>query len=410
MVGAGVIKKYINISLLNLLIVAAVGVLMRFKIGFEFPYFDQKYLQHAHSHFAFAGWITHTLFVFIVSILSHELQSLSLSKYLLIIKLNLICAYGMLISFALQGYDTASILFSSCSILLSFAFGGFYFYDTLRSKINFKGHSWFTAALAFAILSSAGTFMLAYMMSTKELTLDLYLSSVYYYLHFQYNGWFFFACMGLFIWKLNSVVPAVNIPSTVFKLFTAACIPAFFLSVLWLNIPSWLYLLVIVAAACQVMGFTIFLVHLKRGMPQIKRIISSFLQLLFLFAVIAVSIKLLLQLFSTIPEISKLAFGFRTIIIAYLHLVLLAFISVFLLAFMFWQSVITTSKTSIAAMVIIAAGIFLNELILLIQGLASFTYTPVPFANEGLFAVSILIFSGILLLLISNFRLNKPVG
>jgi hypothetical protein len=34
-------------------------------------------------------------------------------------------------------------------------------------------------------------------MATKNIHQNEYLASIYYYLHFQYNGWFFFACMGL---------------------------------------------------------------------------------------------------------------------------------------------------------------------------------------------------------------------
>ena len=59
-------KFWLKISLLNLLIVAILGLLMRYKIGFEFPFLDQKHLQHSHSHFAFSGWISHTLMVLMV--------------------------------------------------------------------------------------------------------------------------------------------------------------------------------------------------------------------------------------------------------------------------------------------------------------------------------------------------------
>ena len=60
------IKFWLKISMINLCIVAFLGVLMRYKIGFEFPYLDQKHLQHSHSHFAFTGWLAHTLMVLMV--------------------------------------------------------------------------------------------------------------------------------------------------------------------------------------------------------------------------------------------------------------------------------------------------------------------------------------------------------
>ena len=72
--------KWLRISLFNLCIVAIIGVIMRYKIGFEFPYFDQKHLQHAHSHFAFYGWIAHTLYSFMVSFL-YNLNALVQSLY-----------------------------------------------------------------------------------------------------------------------------------------------------------------------------------------------------------------------------------------------------------------------------------------------------------------------------------------
>jgi hypothetical protein len=45
---------------------------MRYKIGFEFPFFDQKHLQHSHSHFAFSGWISHTLMVLMIVFLEKK--------------------------------------------------------------------------------------------------------------------------------------------------------------------------------------------------------------------------------------------------------------------------------------------------------------------------------------------------
>ena len=118
-------EKWLHISILNLSIVALLGVIMRYKIGFEFPYFDQKHIQHAHSHFAFTGWIAHTLFVLLVLFLNEQKSTLILNKYKSIILGNLICAYGMLFSFAMQGYGAISIFFFTLSILIAYLFGLF---------------------------------------------------------------------------------------------------------------------------------------------------------------------------------------------------------------------------------------------------------------------------------------------
>ncbi|MFZ4798783.1 MAG: hypothetical protein ACOYMA_14885, partial [Bacteroidia bacterium] len=194
---------WIKIILFNLFIVACLGALMRFKIGFEFPYFDQKKIQHAHSHFAFVGWVTQTLLVLIVGVIAPFLNSIQIKKYNQILWVNLICAYGMLVSFIIQGYGLFSIAFSTISIALIVLFTILFFKQAAQFKQYFQAIKWFKGALIFALLSSIGTAALAYMMLTKNLHQTPYLASVYFYLHFQYNGWFFFACMGLFVGLAN---------------------------------------------------------------------------------------------------------------------------------------------------------------------------------------------------------------
>ena len=66
------LNHWIKISLFSLLVVALLGVLMRYKIAFELPFIAQKNIQHAHSHFAFAGWVTQLLMVLMVNYLSKK--------------------------------------------------------------------------------------------------------------------------------------------------------------------------------------------------------------------------------------------------------------------------------------------------------------------------------------------------
>ncbi len=54
---------------------------MRYKIGFEFPFFNQKNLQHSHSHFAFAGWVSHTLMTLMVYYLESKIDNFNGQRY-----------------------------------------------------------------------------------------------------------------------------------------------------------------------------------------------------------------------------------------------------------------------------------------------------------------------------------------
>lgn len=396
-------KFWIKISIWNLVIVSILGILMRYKIGFEFPYFDQKHLQYAHSHFAFYGWVSHSLMLLIIHYFKPTLDPIKIRKYNFILILNLICAYGMLISFALTGYGIISIIFSTSSIFISFAFAIYCFQDFTKKDISHSSILWFKASLIFNVISSIGTFALAIMMATKNIHQHTYLSSVYWYLHFQYNGWFFFACMGLFNVYIKSIKPEYHLPKSIFWFFALSCIPAYGLSILWLNLPIWIYIIVIFGAVAQSIGWIKLLLELKK-LSFLKNFTSNNLhKFLFIAVAIALTIKFVLQLGSTIPSISKLAFGFRPIVIAYLHLVLLAIISVFILSYFYINKLISTNKTSKLGLLVIVVGVFLNELILSIQGIASFSYKTIPFVNEALLGITLFIFSGLVILFSGQF-------
>ncbi len=402
-------KFWLKFSLLNLLIVALIGLLMRYKIGFEFPFFDQKHLQHSHSHFAFSGWISHTLMVLMIVFLEKKkvllqaqddnreknIENRFFKKYSSILSANLICAYGMLVFFIIQGYGLFSIIFSTSSIIVSCVFAYYFVKDLKLISNDDLSKNWFKTALFFNVISSFGTFALAYMMISKNIHQNEYLASIYYYLHFQYNGWFFFACMGL-LFSFLQLKPSENsFFKRTFWLFFLSCIPAYFLSTLWWDLPIWIYLITVVAAFIQVYTWFRFLIIIIKTKREFLYNFPFFLRYILLFVAFALSIKFLLQLGSTIPVLSTLAFGFRPIVIAYLHLVLLAIISLFLLFYVYANHLIHFNRQIKIGVITFSIGVLLNEIILAIQGVASFSYTPIPYVNEMLFGAAIVLVIGI---------------
>jgi hypothetical protein len=392
---------WVRFSVFNLAIVALIGTLMRYKIGFEFPCFDQKYLQHAHSHFAFAGWVTHTLFILMLSVLQRNKPQSGLRRYRWIVMANLVCAYGMLLSFASSGYSLVSIVFSTASILIGYIFAVFFFRD-LKDLPRTSYKYWFTAGLWFNIISSLGTFTLAIMMASHNFNQKVHLASLYYYLHFQYNGFFFFVCMGLLLAFAGGLIsPKLN--RRIFWIFFISCVPAYFLSVLWMKVSAWIYALIVLSATAQMYAWITFLAGtMRRWSLQMGHFKAA--RYIFIIIAIALSVKFLLQLGSTIPLVGKLAFGFRPVIIAYLHLILLAIISVFLMTYLFLTGFLRTGKLALAAFICFVAGVYLNEIILGIQGIASFSYTSVPSADVMLFIASAFILLSILLIIFSQSR------
>ena len=389
---------WIRFSIFNLLLVAFLGLLMRYKIGFEFPLLDQKSLQHSHSHFAFAGWVSHTLMTLIISFLQrHDLKNnIAFKKYNSILIGNLICSYVMLFSFIIQGYGAVSITFSTLSIFASYWFAYVFFKDCKQIETKSTAVKWFKAAIFFNVISSLGTFALAYMMATKNIHQNEYLASIYYYLHFQYNGWFFFACMGLLLDYLKVTTSSNRIYSQSFILLFWSCIAGYFLSTLWLDLPLWIYIITAISAVVQVIIWYLLFKTIIKENKSIFVNLPGYLKYLIIFISLALSVKFLLQLGSTIPAVSELAFGFRPIVIAYLHLILLAIISLFLLFYVYANNFVVINKKTILGLILFSLGVILNEVVLGIQGVASLSYTLIPFINESLFGIALLLFTSIL--------------
>ena len=384
------LKFWLQLSLVNLLIVALLGLVMRYKIGFEFPYLDQKHIQHGHSHFAFAAWISQTLYVLIIyNLQTHiPIQRVKLYKNLLIF--NTLSAWGMLIAFIIQGYGPVSIAFSQINTIISYIFVVVYFKDAKHLQ-NSDVVKWFKTGLIFNAVSSIGTYALAYMMVSKSIVQSVYLSSVYFFLHFQYNAWFLFACIGLLITGIKQYQTDFTLPKSVFLLFVCSVIPAYLLSVLWLPLPTWLYIFIVAAALSQLLAWQKLLSTTLTFFKQHKEQFFPYIKFVLVLIAIAYSSKLLLQLGSTVPEISKLAFGFRPIIIAYLHLILLGVISMFLLTYIWAFAIPQKTASGKWFFLLMAAGVYLNEIVLGIQGIASFSYTLIPYVNHILLGVAVLI-------------------
>ncbi len=402
------IKHWLRICLLNLFIVGLFGAFMRYKIGFEFPYLNQKHLQHGHSHFAFIGWVTQCIFILMAGIIQNDRPLFNPAVYRRLLAANLICAYGMLVSFTLQGYGAFSIAFSTLSVVIAYTFAHYFFKD-LKGLASRPYALWFTAALWFNIISSVGTFTLAFMMASHNFNQNMHLASLYFYLHFQYNGFFTFAGIGLFLARLNLKKTEMRHNRLIFWLFFAACIPAYFLSVLWARLPVWLFTLVAIAAIAQVVTWVLFVIRVRGWASPSKPLIKSG-RYIFTIIAIALSIKFLLQLGSTVPSVSKLAFGFRPIVIAYLHLVLLAIVSVFLLGYAYFYKLIAVNRMASAGLALFVIGVYLNEMVLGVQGIASFSYTVVPLVNETLFYIALLILASLLLLLLSQRNQDRKLA
>ena len=386
--------KWGKILLFNFMVVATLGVLLRYKIAFSLPWLDQKNLHHAHSHFAFSGWVSLGLMLLMFYFLK-EKTKINLKRYNMVFLLQILVSYGMLVCFALSGYSAISIVFSSLSIVVFAIFGAFFYKDSKQIP-DHPSKKWYYASLVLGLISTLGTFSIARMSYMHHFEQHMYLASVYFFLHFQYNGWFFFSIIGSLIYFLKEKNLFDFKDNKIFLAFAISIIPTYGLSILWLNLNVFIYTIVVFGAAIQLIALFYLIKRVLKVLKSQFTPADSALKLLFIYAGGAVLIKYLLQMGSVIPQLSELAFGFRPVVIAYLHLVLLAFTSVMLIGLLIANGVIIIGRNSNWNLKLILVGIFLNELILAIQSIASFDYAVLPHVDLLLLGIAIIIWSGLL--------------
>ncbi len=384
-----------KICLLNLMIVACLGLLMRLNIVMTLPWLNQGFTLHAHSHFAFSGWISQALTLCIaLAVTGRNFNDALPSRYNRLLTFNLFCSYGMLVSFLLQGYAAVSIIFSTLSILVSFVFYTFCRRDKTDIAARQLWWKFMHLAMIFGMLSALGTFMLAYTMAAQPGNFELRLASVYFYLHFQYNGWFFLACLGLFQYWLAGRNIALPASPTIFRLLAGCIVTTYLLSINWLPFPKYLHAFTILTAAVQLLTWGLFMAGLWQKRRAIAAELSPAMRWLLSVVLLAASIKFTLQAASSIPALATLAFGLRPVVIAYLHLVLLGMISLFIISWFFEHEAIDLATFSRKGLAIFVSGVIANEMFLMVQGISALSSIYVAFMPEALTAAGLVLVSG----------------
>jgi len=398
------IKKWVHLSFIYLIVVGLLGIFLRMMFFFPVEGVNYRYFLHAHSHVAFLGWVFNALFAGLIFVYIPEKSR----QYRLLFSLLQIAVVGMLVTFPIQGYAAASISFTSIHVFLSWWFAAKFIRDVQKHKAHFHRLSlpFVKWSLFFMVLSSIGPFALGVIMA-KGLSGPIANLAIYFYLHFQYDGWFTFAVFGLFFWlveKHNLLIPAYYI-RRFFILLATACMPAYALSTLWAHPPSWVYAVGMVAATLQLFALAYLIVIIKKLRTQLKPTLTTRTSQLFIFALISFNIKIVLQFASAFPALADLAYTVRNFTIGYLHIVFLGFITVFLIGWFVQMQIIHLGKHIITiALLFFLSGFVFSELLIFLQPILAMQGAVLPYYHETLFGISILMPLGIGLLTYFSFE------
>lgn len=371
--------------------------------------FNYKYLLHAHSHVAILGWLYSAFFTGLLQAYLPEHKQKKI--YWWQFWLAQLAVLGMLLSFPVQGYALFSIIFSTLHILICYWFIYRFLADARQAGLAKSGHAlsfrFIKAALFFLAFSTLGPWSLGPVMATGHSGSHLYYNAIYFYLHFQYNGWLSFAVFGLLFWLLERYgIPfSQHQALLLFRLFFWSCLLGFLLSILWTKPPAFIFYLAGVAALVQGIGLLLLLSLLYKQRLALAALISNrWSRLLFFLSTAAVILKITMQLTTALPYMASLAYTIRNFIIGYLHLVLIGFVSFFLLAYFIQQGHLNTKRRSSQwGLGIFIIGFFLSEGLLFLQGLFFWLeWGALPEYFRLLFWSSALLPAGLLLFIVGQ--------
>lgn len=322
------------------------GLLLRFFFVTPIP-LNYKFILHAHSHTALLGWIYLGLTTLIYKLFLSEAQKPKLYKR--IFYFTNFCIMGMLVTFPIQGYALFSIIFSTLFLFASYWFSWFaikYIPKPFKNRFSWK---LIKTSLLYLVLSSLGPWAIGGVMATLGSESIWYKTSIYFYLHFQYNGWFILALLG-FVFHFFEEKGIVFNPQKLksfFLLLNFGVLFTVFLSVLWFVPPIIFYIFGILGAVVQLLAFQELYFLLKEHFPLLKKSLSKQAFLLLKIAGGLMITKILMQLISAVPYFANLAFQLKDFVIGYLHLVFLGIVITTLLAFLEYFKLIQLPKSFI---------------------------------------------------------------
>lgn len=392
-------KKYVYATFLFFILTALTGIWMRAYLLSPTPWIDYDHILHAHSHLALLGWIFIGAFIIFLSLYWEKIES---RKHALVILAALvISSLLMFFAFLYQGYGVFSIALSTIHIWLEY-WAGIFILRQLKKQVVPKSAKLFMIGGVIALfISSIGPYALAVISATGNKELPIFDMAVYFYLHFQYNGWLTMFLIGLFIIILSNRTLRMkeSLARLAFWIYFIVLFPSYLLSVLWADLGFVVELIAAISIIGQWISVIVLLVSLKDSFKQMKSTVSKLTWMTVLLTFILLFIKSTLELGMIHPGLADMVNTTRSVIIGYLHLTLLGFISIFILVQYQLQGLTMMNRFYRMSFSIFFAGFVLNEILLFLQALGEWTnFYKIPFYGEGLLIAAVLLGIGVIMM------------
>ena len=329
-------RKDIQWAFLYFIITILLGLSLRVSYIAD-VFFNIRHVTHSHSHIGLLGWIYTILSSLICQ---YFLRETDRKPYFILFLCTQFCILGMLFSFPFGGYFLYSIIFSSLFIICTYWFSIFFLkrskkYNFIRFSISksvdvendkplsLKFVHW---GIYFLILSSIGIWLLPVAIVKAGKGSDWYNSALYFFLHFQYNGWFLAVLFGLLVGEIEhmSLLNSKRLKGALYN-FIIGTIGSVTLS--WVGFFNEPILYIIGNISGFLLLASIF--ELYRAYMQLEK--PAFLMQMFLLLCM---LKTIFMFLGSFPWIAEVVLPNREFVISYLHFTFLGVIGFGVLHFL----------------------------------------------------------------------------
>lgn len=276
----------------------------------------------------------------------------------------------MLLSFPFQGYALFSIVFSTLFLIASYWFSAFFIKNAPNSIKNTKAYTCIKASLWFMVGSSLGPWALGAIMNILGPESIWYRLAIYFYLHFQYNGWMLLALAGLlfYILEQQQIIVSHRTFRNFFLTTVIGIVLSFFLSTLWIGPALIYYILGGLGAFLQLIGFGILMKICYDKKSVLQSVLSNFQFGILKLGAVLLLVKMILQLLTALPYFANLASTVLDFTIGYLHWTFLGVITFGLFFFLQFFGMIKLYKSSY---IFYLMGFAITEVLIFYKGTAA---------------------------------------
>ena len=361
------LKLHTKIALAYFLIAAILGVALRSFTLIEIQA-SYKFIVHTHSHIALLGWVYLALTSLLYKLYLGD-SGLD-KKYRNLFWFTQLTLMGMLVTFPFQGYALFSIIFSTLFLFASYWFVWFFLKNISIAIKKTNSYKCMRAALWYLVASSLGPWVLGVIMNTLGAESVWYRLAIYFYLHFQYNGWMLLVLVGSFFYVMEQMRVAVS--DKVFKRFfwsfNLGILLSFFLSTLFAQPSLFLNVLGGAGALLQLLAFGILVKAVTDIWEKLASLSPSFPRGLLITTTILLAVKMILQLLTAIPYFADLAATILDFTIGYLHW---TFLGVIIIGLFFFLDYFKLLKITRRAYLLYFVGFLAMEALIFYKGIVA---------------------------------------